>query len=124
MEEKERKVKFPFRITGFDARPWPEDEKSYGIIVVPRKDFEVIDDKRLAGRYNGRKFSEVDEFDLPNFDSRGRITWYARQKGLSGLCLDWYLCALSNDGDLADSGVDGRVVLVRGVCAEGASEKI
>lgn len=118
-EEKAGKLKFPFMVKGFDS---PE---SYS--VVPRDDFTVIYDERLDGKYDGKKFSDVDELGLPVFDKGGNRTWYARGEGLSGVYLDSDLGLYSRNDYLAYSDDYGRVVLVseanQKFSAEGAARE-
>jgi hypothetical protein len=114
VEEKEGRVNMPLMITGFDVEKWPEDEKGYGLTIVPRDDFSVISDKRLGGEYNIKKFSTIDNLALPNFDRKGSRTWYAKDQGLSRLYLVRNLALDSGDDSLANSSDSGRVVLVKG----------
>ncbi len=74
----------------------------------------MIEDKRLDGeKYpSGMKFDNVDDIGLPLFNEEGKLTWYARQNGISRLYLVGSGDLFSNDGDLAYSLVNGRVVLV------------
>jgi len=119
VEEANGKLDLPFMIYGFDVKPWEEDLEGYGIDILRREDFSVIHDERLSGKYNGEKFSEVDDLGLPLFDKDGKRTWYARDRGLSRLYLSRYLNVDSSDGHLANSYDNGLVVLVS---AEGARE--
>ena len=105
--------KFPFMVTGFDAVQL-EDKEGYGIDIVARDDFQVTEDERLLGKCSCSEFSDVDEQGFPLFDRKGSRTWYARDKGLSGLCLVSSLDANSSVDDLAGSGDGGRVVLISG----------
>jgi len=87
-EKTEGSIKEPFMIEGFNLIPNSEDN-GYGLTLVARSDFKVIQDERFGGKYDRRKFSEVDELGIPNFDRGGNRTWYTRDLGLSRLCLDW-----------------------------------
>ena len=107
-EDKVGSVKFPFMIEGFSYVP--DGSQGYGVTIVPKSDFRVIQDERLQGR-NGQKFSEVDETGIPKFDRNGNRTWYAKSEGLSRLYLVRYLSLDSDDDDLAGSVDNGRVVL-------------
>ena len=118
-EAEKRNVKLPVMVTGFDVAKSPEDKNGYGIILVPRDDFAVVNDERLDSKYHGKSFSDVDELGLPNFDENGSRTWYARNKGLSRLYLNRVLDLYSDGGSLANSSDSGRVVLVR---AEGTAK--
>ena len=119
VEEKNKRLQLPVMITGFDVKV--SEKEGYGIVIVPRDDFNAISDNRLSGNYNGIKFSEVDELGLPKFDSNGSRYWYAKSNGLSRLYLNWSLGIYSGDGDLAYSDGDGRVVLVS---AEGTAKNL
>lgn len=112
-EEKLGSIKAPFMIEGFSFIPAPEDEKGYGLSLIPAKDFSVIQDERFGGKPNGRRFSEVDERGIPNFDSNGSRTWYAKSGGLSRLCLGAGLNVGADVDDLAISYVSGRVVFLK-----------
>jgi len=118
IEDKMGRLKLPVLVTGFDVVP-SKDRNGYGLDIVARDDFEVIQDERLLGKYDGKKFSTVDEQGLPNFDRSGSRTWYAKNKGLSGLflCGSLDLDSRCGDDDLACSAEDGRVVLVRDAIA-------
>ena len=117
IEQKQGALKLPVMITGFDAVPTKRKE-GYQFDIVPRDDFAVVHDARLAGSYDGKTFSEVDELGLPNFDKKGNRTLYTRN-GLSRLYLNRNLNLGSYDEDLADSFEGGRVVVIRGE-ADGA----
>lgn len=112
VEKANGRLQLPVMVTGWDVRVLLSDKKGYRIALVPRDDFKAVSDERLNGDYNGQRFSEVDELGLPIFDSKGKRTWFARNKGLSRLCLDGDLVVGSGYGDLACSGGYGRVVLV------------
>lgn len=119
VEEANGRLELPVLITGFDFTEWPEDKEGYGIDILVRDDFKAIHDKRLDGKYNGSKFIEIDELGLPRFDSNGKHIWFARNQGLSGLCVNRNLDVISSNRSLAGSLSDGRVVVVS---AEGANE--
>lgn len=114
VEEKAGKLELPVMITGFDVVADPRDKEGYGVNIVPRGDFIAIHDERLSGKCHGKKFNEVDDQALPRFSEDGKRTWYARNEGLSGLCLYRNLCVSSNDEYLAYSNSYGRVVLISG----------
>jgi hypothetical protein len=116
VEKSNGKLQLPVMVTGFDVKI--KKDKGYGIAIVPREDFNAVSDERLRGEYDGKRFTEVDELGLPKFDSNGKRNWYARSQGLSGLCLGRDLDAGSDDGNLADSYGDGRVVLVSGLATQ------
>ncbi|MBS3065438.1 hypothetical protein J4229_00095 [Candidatus Pacearchaeota archaeon] len=114
VEQKMGKLQLPVLITGFDVVP-SEDKTGYRLDIIPRKDFAVLQDNRLSGKYDGKRFSTVDKDGLPNFDIKGNRTWYARNEGLSRLYWggDLGLDSGFGGGSLADSSEDGRVVVVR-----------
>jgi len=114
VEKANGKLELPVMITGFDVKTLKRDKVGYGLEIIARDDFSAVHDERLDGKYHGNRFSEVDELGLPKFDSNGSRTWYARQRGVSRLCLDGGLDLDSDDGDLAYSGGSGRVVVVSG----------
>ena len=113
IEQKMGRLQLPVLITGFDVVS-SEDKQGYGLGILLRADFSVLQDERLSG-YDEEKFSTVDKNSLPNFERNGSRTWHARNEGLSRLCLGRDLCLDSGygDDDLADSDGDGRIVLVR-----------
>ena len=80
---------------------------------------QLIEAPQLAGSEDYKKFSNTDENGLPIFDSNGNRTNYTRESGLSRLCLDRNLDLYSRYGvgNLAVSGDNGRVVLVRDAVA-------
>ena len=108
VEQANGRLKLPVMITGFDVKV-VENDKGYGIALVPRDDFKAVSDERLKGDFNGKTFSEVDELGLPKFDSKGKRIWYARIAGLSGLSLSRLLNAYSNNENLANSNGNGRI---------------
>ena len=108
-EDEVGSVKFPFMIEGF--KYVPDGSQGYGVTIVPKSDFRVIQDERLDGRFSGRKFNDTDELGLPKFDRNGTRTWYARNSGLSRLFLNRHLSLDSYNDYLADSDGNGRVVL-------------
>lgn len=116
VESKEGKLGLPLIATGYDV---VKADNEYGWDIAPRKDFSVLHDERLDAKYNGHRFSEVDEdTGLPKFTGNGSRTWYARNQGISRLYLSRYLDLGSYGGSLAVSSEGGRVALVR---AEGTA---
>jgi len=109
-EEELRRIKKSFMIEGF--RFVPDDSTSYGLTIVKGNEFRVIQDKRLAGKYNGSHFNEVDEFGIPIFTRNGVRTWYARDEGLSRLCLNNDLNVDSSSRSLNGSGSSGGVMVL------------
>jgi len=118
IEEKIGRLELPVLVTGFDVAP-SEDKEGHGLNIIPREDFAVLHDERLAGKYNGETFLETDEMGLPKF-GKGNRTWYARKEGLSRLYLIRDLNLYSDYEALAYSNELGRVVLV---AREGAMHK-
>ena len=110
IEEKQGRLQLPLMITGLDAIL--DKNTEYGWNIVPRDYFSVVYDDKLEGKHNVKRFSRVDEIGFPIFDENGKRTLYARDKGLSGLCLVRDFALNSGGGDLADSGEYGRVVLI------------
>ncbi len=121
VEKREGNIKFPFMIYGFDVKSWPEDKQGYGIDIIARDDFNVVSDERLSKKYNGGKFSSVDDLGLPLFERYGVRTFYSRNDGLSRVCLDGVVLSQGvDDGHLAGSYGDGGRVVV--VSAEGTQK--
>ena len=118
IEEKIGRLELPVLVTGFDVA-LSEDKEGHGLNIIPREDFAVLHDERLAGKYNEKTFSETDELGLPKF-GKGNRTWYARKEGLSRLYLIRDLNLYSDYEALAYSNELGRVVLV---AREGAMHK-
>jgi hypothetical protein len=108
----------PLLITGFDVRP---SDIQYGWEIAPRGDFAIFEDDRLSGKYDGTRFNKVDEFGIPIFDNEGERTFYARDGGLSGVCLSRDGVVDSDYDDLSNSVDDGRVVLVSAGTADAKS---
>ena len=104
-------------VSRFDVQPVENDEKGYGIMIALRDDFSVVSDERLNGKYNKKTFSDIDELGLPKFDRNGNRTWYARNEGLSRLCLNRNLDLFSGGVNLAYSDEYGQVVVVSGEAA-------
>ena len=121
IEKKVGKLNLPVLIIGFDVKPSKSGE-GYGLDIVARDDFSVLQDERLSGKYDGQRFSNVDENGLPIFDNSGSRTWFARNQGISRLCLNRNLDLYSwcyGDDSLAYSYDYGRVALVRDAVAVG-----
>jgi len=114
VEQKQGVLRLPVLVTGFDV---VRADNRYGWEIEPREDFNVLEDERLSGKYDGMTFTGIDELGLPEFDKRGSRTWYARDQGLSRLFLSGSLVLNSGGGDLASSDEYGRVVLVSGEAA-------
>lgn len=117
VEESNGRVQFPFVATGFDYEYAPNrSEDSYGLRLVARSDFKVIHDERLSE--SGKKFNTTDEQGLPEFEKKGKFTWYSKSNGVSGLYVYRDGCVGASNGNLVDSDDYGRVVLVRGAAAQ------
>jgi len=112
-EAEKKNVALPFMVTGFDVTQ-DDSHEGYKLTFVPRDDFAVTHDERFDVKYNGQKFSDVDELGLPKFDRNGSRIWLARNQGVSGLCLGRNLGLCSYNGDLTGSTFVGRMVLVSG----------
>lgn len=106
-------IKFPFMVSGFYFAP-DKTDKDYGLKIMPKQDFEIIEDDRLLEKYDRWKFDNVDEKGLPiNLDkNKGSRTFYTREEGLSRVCLDWVGGLNTGCDGLADFSDIGRVVLV------------
>lgn len=90
-----------------------EDANSqYGLVFVLGDGAEVISVPEFAYANNGKKFAKTDEKGVPIFNNQGNRIFYARDNGLSRLCLDGDLDLGSGFEDLACSFSDGRVPLV------------
>ena len=120
-EEKLGSVKGPFMVEGFSFVLDPEDKNRYGLTLVKKPDFKVIQDERFDKKYHEKTFSDIDELGLPLFDKNGNRTWYARSNGLSRVFLSGSLGLDSYGRCLANSSGGGRVVVVS---AEGTPENL
>src|SRR3989344_6946434 len=95
----------------------PSEDEGYGVILVLGGEFKAVYDDRLAGKWDGYKFDEVDEHNLPlRLDRKeGSRIWYAREDGLSDLivggCLGLDSRGRCRYGSLGSSSRGGRVVL-------------
>jgi len=112
-EEELGEIKHPFMIENFNLVPDEEDKTGYGLKLVSTEAFWAHQDERLDGKHNRKSFSEVDELGLPKFDRNGSRTWFARNKGLSGLYLNSNLILDSYYENLAFSYDFGRVVFLK-----------
>lgn len=115
-----KESKGPVLITSLGVRvelfPEDEDYKDYGLRLITSDKSKLIYDDRLSKKYNGLKFNTIDELGLPKDLNRnkGWLTWYRRNKGLSGLSFSRVIPQRS--GEVRDrldfSSSRGRVVLV------------
>ena len=120
-----RVEKEPVLITGLSLDSWPENEEGYGLrTVVPMEGPTTHYDDRFLGKYNGWRFDETDDFNLPVELSRnkGSRTWYTRDDGLSRLYLGRYSDIGSDWVSLVSSDSDGRVVVLGGEATAPSSE--
>ena len=95
----------PVLITGYDKEPWPEDEKGYGIKLVPIEgEFKVIPSDKLTTQYDGWKFNRFGEDNLPEHLDRnnGRFTWFTNDRRLCGFYVDGYGDASADEGGALD----------------------
>ena len=107
---KERTIKYPVLISG-GLQP-VEGQTNYGLVAkLSDKTKVYFNVRELAYENNLKKFNRVDERGVPVFDENGERTFYAKNSGLSGLCLGGGLDLYSPWGSLADSCSDGRVVV-------------
>jgi hypothetical protein len=109
------KMKFPavIPLAGLDLIT--DGSSPHGIGFKLRDDAQIIYAPILNKQGN---FEAVDaETGLPQKIGSGNRCHYSRTDGLSWLYLNRYLSLYSNSGNLANSGVDGRVVLIRGEAA-------
>ena len=107
----------PVLITGYDIAPWPEDEKGYGIKIVPIEgEFEVIQSDKLTTRYNEWRFNSFGVDNLPGHldKNNGRFTWLTSDRRLCRFFVYWDGVACADDEYLDCSGEFGRVVVVSG----------
>lgn len=94
-----------------------EDKDShYGLIHKLTDEAQIVQAPELSYKNNGNKFKKVDERGVPIFDNNGTRTFYARQGGLGGVCLDRDLDLGSYWGwgrVLDYSDADGRVAVAK-----------
>jgi hypothetical protein len=74
---------------------------------------ELIYAPQLDHQNNRAKFNNGDEKGLPIFDQNGSRTLYTENGGLRRLYRYWSLGLVARDGELANSGVGGRVNFAR-----------
>ncbi len=102
-----------------------KDEKSdYGISFKIRDGAEILIAPEFTGENSGKKFSQTNDNGMPIFDDNGERYNWTRENGLSRLYLNRYLNVISSDDGLANSGENGRVVLVRAESANARAAKI
>jgi hypothetical protein len=115
---KESKMPVMIPLMGLELKV--DSNSPFGLIFNLTDCSELIYAPILAGENHRKSFSETTEkTGLPNkLETGNSRTLYTRAGGLSGLCLDGDLSLASDGSDLADSGDNGRVVVVS---AEGTS---
>lgn len=108
-----------FRIQGFSIIPSEKGDDHYNALILPAKNFQVIEDDRLVkGDYQFNKLDETTGIPVPV--NNGRYRFYTRKDGVSRVCLFSVGDLGSNSVDLACSIDDGRVVVMD---AEGIAQK-
>ena len=103
------------KVIYFDALDLKENKDSayglvYGLNERAKLGENIIDAPELM---RDMKFRTMDKRGIPIEDKNGKRTCYTRKDGLSRFYLYRYSVLFSNDGDLADSSDDGRVVVVK-----------
>ena len=88
--------------------------KDYGLSFKSKENAEIIEAPQFIIENDRKKFSKTNEKGFPIFDENGSRRIWTRKDGLCGLSLGRNLGLYSDDDDLADSGDDGRVVVVSG----------
>lgn len=112
VEKRAGKLELPCLVTGFDVIS--SNCGGYGLEIVARSDFNVLSDKRFEGKYDGRRFSFVDERGLPKFDERGDRVWVTGNGGISRIYLSAKCNVVSYTRvNLASSNELGSIILVR-----------
>ena len=120
IKERNKKQKLPVMVPLAGLDLVQDSDSNYGLAFTLKEDAGIIYAPELRHENNGKKFQEVNERGLPVLSEKENRTLYTRDSGLSRLCLSRYLGLYSRDDGLADSNVNGRVVVVDG-SAEGAS---
>lgn len=112
-----RRIKFSSRnpvmipLTGLELE---NSDNDYGLIFKLREDAEVYESPVLAkdGKFNSKDIDE--KTGLPKkVSTSGDRNLYTRDSGLSGLYLNVNLDLYSNDRGFNNSGVPGRVVVMK-----------
>jgi len=112
-EESQGTIKFSFMVQGFHILPG-RDENNCGVTFLPADNFRIIEDERLSGKYDGLRFTQVDELGLPKdlHKSKGDRTWNTRNDGLARAYVSGRGDLNFGYDNLAYSDDIGRVVLV------------
>lgn len=103
----------PARISLKGLKLRENDKSAYGLVFRLGDETEVDFVSEFANLNGRKRFLRTDEKGVPLFDVDGKRILYTRQEGLSVLCLDGLLSLGSDDGNLASSNDDGRVVLIK-----------
>jgi hypothetical protein len=85
---------------------------SYGLVFVVGDVADIITVPEFSYVNDRKCFEKTDERGVPIFNSKGNRTFYARDNGLSWLCLGWDLDLRSSNGNLAKSSSIGRVPII------------
>lgn len=123
LQDRSRKLKtaFVLPLNGLDV---VNDEQSpCGLAFRLTEAAQIIEAPILNGKEGYFNSEDVDKQTglLQKLTQGGNRKLLVRNSGLSRLFLYWDLDLYSSDGDLADSGEDGRVVAVRGEAADADS---
>lgn len=105
---------FPVMIPLNSLEMAKDAESDHGLAFKLKEDAEIIPAPQLNHIHNQKRFSATDVNGLPIFDAKGNKTLYTGESGWSRLYLGRDLDLVSYGDDLAVSGSDGRVVVVRG----------
>lgn len=117
-----KKAKMPVMIPLYEIGLVKDQDSPYGLAFKLKEDAE-INYAPILNKPTGSNFSSGDidaKTGIPTKVGKGNRTLWTRDSGLSRLFLGRSLDLYSGNGDLADSGDDGRVVLVS--TAEGGSQ--
>jgi len=109
------KAKMPLMIPLAGLELANDSNSRYGLAFKLKEDAEVIYAPQLAGKNDGKRFSQTDRNGLPILDEEGnRIFYLWNNSGLSRLYLGRNLDLNGNyyDDDLGSSNDGGRVVCV------------
>ncbi|MBI5148168.1 hypothetical protein HZA33_00645 [Candidatus Pacearchaeota archaeon] len=85
----------------------------HGLAFKLREDTRFFCTDKLAHENNDKRFSETDKNGMPIFDEKGSRILYTTNSGLSRLFLGDSLFCRADRGNLADSSVENRIVVVK-----------
>jgi len=112
-----RSLRVPLMIPLTGLQLLNDDRSGIGVSFRLTEDAEIIEAPQLAHEHHRKRFACADACGLPaSLESEGPRTLYTAETGLCGMSvgrthdLDIY----SNEGDLAASDWDGRLVFMRG----------